>query len=430
MSKTKWITVYKITPQTGSRQNYTLNIIDTPGFGDRDGNQTIIDQIRQLLLSNDDKGVLYIDAVCLVVRAPDARFSASQKLMFNSIMSLFGKDIESNICTFITFADGTNPPVLSPLSEADLLTGSYFQFNNSVLFAENKNLAPTSLSPMFWEMGFKSFQNVFDELDKLTRRSLSQTKDVLKEREKLKKDIADINPQVKAGFLKLSELRKELEILEKLKYEMKNNKDFEYECEEAKIVMVNLMPGQHVTNCIDCNITCHENCSRADDADKHLCSAMSNGYCTVCTGKCKWSVHKNAPYNFKYTVEKNKKTFKEMKQRYEEAKGKKMSHEAFTDILIREIDDVFKSVKLRMVEIKSRKTRLQEIELRPDPLFTVQWLEQIIETEKIENQPGCQRRIQMLNEFKNMANIDEDFEKLGQYLKSSKQEMTSNASDN
>lgn len=222
MSKTKWITVYKITPQTGSRQNYTLNIIDTPGFGDRDGNQTIIDQIHQLLLSNDDKGVLYIDAVCLVVRAPDARFSASQELTFNSIMSLFGKDIESNICTFITFADGTNPPVLSPLSEADLLTGSYFQFNNSVLFAENKNLAPTSLSAMFWEMGFKSFQNVFDELDKLTKRSLSQTKDVLKEREKLKKDIADINPQVKAGFLKLSELQKELEILEKLKYEMKN----------------------------------------------------------------------------------------------------------------------------------------------------------------------------------------------------------------
>lgn len=107
-----------------------------------------------------------------------------------------------------------------------------------------------------------------------------------------------------------------------------------------------------------------------------------------------------------------------------------MSHEAFTDILIREIDDVFKSVKLRMVEIKSRKTRLQEIELRPDPLFTVQWLEQIIETEKIEIQPGYQRRIQMLNEFKNMANIDEDFEKLGQYLKSSKQEMASNASDN
>lgn len=87
--------------------------------------------------------------------------------------------------------------------------------------------------------------------------------------------------------------------------------------------MVNVMPGQHVTNCIDCNITCHENCSRADDADKHLCSAMSNGYCTVCTGKCIWSVHKNARYILKYTVEKDKKTYKDMKQKYEEAKGKK-----------------------------------------------------------------------------------------------------------
>lgn len=52
-------------------------------------------------------------------------------------MSLFGKDIESNICTLITFADGANPPVLASLSEANLPSDSYFQFNNSALFADN-----------------------------------------------------------------------------------------------------------------------------------------------------------------------------------------------------------------------------------------------------------------------------------------------------
>ena len=29
------------------------------------------------------------------------------------IMSLFGKDIEENICTLITFTDGAEPPVLA-----------------------------------------------------------------------------------------------------------------------------------------------------------------------------------------------------------------------------------------------------------------------------------------------------------------------------
>lgn len=34
ISHTEWITVYTIAPQKGSRLNFTLNIIDTPGFGD------------------------------------------------------------------------------------------------------------------------------------------------------------------------------------------------------------------------------------------------------------------------------------------------------------------------------------------------------------------------------------------------------------
>lgn len=40
ISQTEWITVYKIYPAEGSRLNYTLNIIDTPGFGDHKRNRT------------------------------------------------------------------------------------------------------------------------------------------------------------------------------------------------------------------------------------------------------------------------------------------------------------------------------------------------------------------------------------------------------
>lgn len=123
--------------------NFTLNIIDTPGFGDTRGierDQGIINQIRQLFSSKGDKGVLFIDAVCFIVKAPDARLTVSQRYIFSSIMSLFGKDIESNICTLITFADGAEPPVLASLKEANLPFGSTFQFNNSALFAENKHL--------------------------------------------------------------------------------------------------------------------------------------------------------------------------------------------------------------------------------------------------------------------------------------------------
>lgn len=76
-------------------------------------------------------------------------------------MSLFGKDIASNICTLITFADGAEPPVFASLKESKLPHEMTFPFNNSSLFAKEKDQAKNTLSPMFWEMGCKSFEQFF-----------------------------------------------------------------------------------------------------------------------------------------------------------------------------------------------------------------------------------------------------------------------------
>lgn len=116
-------------PQEGNRLNYTLNIIDTPRFGDTRGldqDEKTIDQIRHLFSETGSKGLLNIDAVCFIVKAPDARLTHNQTYIFRSIMSLFGKDNESNICTLITFADGAEPPVLASLKESNLPFESFF----------------------------------------------------------------------------------------------------------------------------------------------------------------------------------------------------------------------------------------------------------------------------------------------------------------
>lgn len=42
-------------------------------------------------------------------------------------MPIFGKDIESNMCTLFTFDDGIDPPVLFPLKEANIPFGSTFK---------------------------------------------------------------------------------------------------------------------------------------------------------------------------------------------------------------------------------------------------------------------------------------------------------------
>lgn len=405
--------------------NYTLNIIDTPGFGDTRGikkDQSTVDQIHALFSSDRDKGVTFIDAVCFIVKAPDARLTVSQKYIFNSIMSLFGKDIESNICTLITFADGTTPPVTASLKEENLPSELYFPFNNSALFAEKRT---SNLSPMFWEMGCKSFQRFFDKLNNLTTKSLSQTKDVLNEREQLKTIITSILPEVKAGLSLVSDLRKELEIFKTHKQDIENNKDFEYEAEETRQIKILLEPGKHVTNCLRCNLTCHDNCIYADDDDKRKCCAMTNGYCTVCVGKCVWSNHKNSKYYFAYTKEKVKKTYTEMKEKYERAKGKKMDHQTFIDRLQHDVGDLFRNVKLQTIKMNQCKNRLEEIALRPDPLSTVEHIELMIEAEKMMGQPGYEQRIEMLNEFKRIAHVDEDLKIFNVSYRSTKNEIAS-----
>lgn len=355
-----------------------------------------------------DKGVLYLDAVCFIVKAPDARLSVSQRYIFSSLLALFGKDIESNICTLITFADGAEPPVLASLKEANLPIGSVFQFNNSALFASNK--IGSLLSPTFWEMGCKSFDMFFDHLLHFTTKSLSQTKTVLKEREQLKTFITSIHDQVQAGLSKQAELQKEIDIMKKHKSEIKDNKDFEYEVEETKQIKTELEQGHYVTNCLVCNFTCHKNCVYSDNNDKIRCSAMKDGFCTICSKHCSWNSHENARFILEYKTEKVKKTYKDMKQKYEKAKGLEMSHEVLITELNSDVQGLFKYVDSMMKEMQLSKSRLNEIALRPDPLSTVEHLDLMIQAEEMESKPGFKDRINVLQKYREMAHVDKKFE--------------------
>lgn len=92
-------------------------------------------------------------------------------------MALFGKDIESNICTLITFADGAEPPLLDSLKESPLPYNKIFNFNNSAMFTKNVDLVNNTLSSMFWEMGCRSLGLFF----KQGNQSLSNKKCIRRE---------------------------------------------------------------------------------------------------------------------------------------------------------------------------------------------------------------------------------------------------------
>lgn len=428
MSSTEWITIYKIANLPGSRLNYTLNIINTPGFEQTRGlerDQCTIAQIRQLFSRKNPKGVFCIDAVCFIVKAPDAGLTAFQKYIFSEIMDLFGKDLESNICTLVTFADGGEPPVFASLKEDKLPFGSTFEFNNSALFAANKYLTSTSLSPIFWELGCKSFQMFFDKIFYFNTRSLLLTNYVSEEREQLKQVIVSIFPQVKSGLSKLSELRNHLDIFQKHRADIENYKDFEYEVYEIKQIKVELNPGRYVINCLSCNITCHENCSCADNDEKRNCSVMKNGFCTVCTKKCIWSDHKSSRYFFKNTTEKVKKTYNEMKKRYEEAKGFKKTQQTIIQGLTRDNENLSFFLNTRMREIERYKSRLEQIALRSDSFSTVEYLDLMIQEEDMERHQGFEQRIKMLIEERQMILFEKEINDFNEEFHTMKEQIAS-----
>ncbi|KAH3872954.1 hypothetical protein DPMN_036177 [Dreissena polymorpha] len=194
----------------GSRIPYTLNVIDTPGFGDARGidrDDEICDQIREMLADKEQTGIITIDAECYVFEAQATGPTPKQRNIFQLIMSLFGNDIAQNICSMITFANGRDHTHFEAFDETGLLFGERFTFDNSDLRSPKKHL-----SYFLWGENMSSFERFFSRLDKMERKSLELTLDVLNERKRLEDTIKNIEIELKAGNYQIKQLQKAMQI--------------------------------------------------------------------------------------------------------------------------------------------------------------------------------------------------------------------------
>ena len=212
-SQITWITAYTIHHQPWIQVPYTLTIIDTPGFGDTIGiqrNQEITNQIKACFTAI---GVDSLDAVGFVSPSALPRLTPSQQYIFDSILSLFGKDIADNIIMLLTFADGQKPQVLAGIRDAMVPYKKFFKFNNSALYVSNKGAmevnefgADENFDEMFWKMGKKSFKNLMAELEKLPRKSLVLTTNVLCERIRLENATQKLQKSIEIGHATLNKI--------------------------------------------------------------------------------------------------------------------------------------------------------------------------------------------------------------------------------
>ncbi|KAG8013720.1 hypothetical protein GBF38_015722 [Nibea albiflora] len=206
-SQTSEVTVYKLNHQDGFKIDHSLTIVDTPGFGGRERDEEIAEQLRNVFCARH--GLREIDAVCFVAQAALARLTPTQKYVFDSVLSIFGKDVAENIRVLVTFADGRRPPVLEAINAAGVPCPKskdglpvHFKFNNSALFADNRSSAAGSKSEdddddegfdqMFWNMGTKSmkkFFNAFTEKKPMTMEVLRDRHDLEGHYEHLLKEL-------------------------------------------------------------------------------------------------------------------------------------------------------------------------------------------------------------------------------------------------
>ncbi|CAH2281718.1 hypothetical protein XENTR_v90027103mg [Pelobates cultripes] len=393
-SKTSCIHVYKINHLEGFHIPYSLTIIDTPGFAHTEGiekDKETVQQIKDCFTS--PHGINEIDAVCFVVKASDERLTPVQRYVFDAILGLFGKDIEKNIIFCVTHCDSGIPKVLASVSELSVpcakdIYGNaiYFEFNNS-----------------------DSSLNTSEAKDNINlgTKSVILTREVLKEREALQIVLECLVQSIEEVMLKTHEKERIVNILKQHGADIERNGHFEYEEKETRKKKIETETD--ATNCSECDSTCHHPCLVPHDAFIYFCEIFYwNSTCRICEHNK--SSHRREKFKWQKEVVTVKKSYAELKQKYEKAQSEKMSVEMICEKLNSERQEAeLKGIRLTE-KARDCLQRLREIALKPDPLSTADYINLLIINEKSNRKPGFTERISSLENLQNQMTIRKGLE--------------------
>ena len=392
----------------GFRIPYTLTVVDTPGFGDTRGieqDKAITERIHTFFNRKGSNGIDHIDAISFVVPAGNARLTPTQQYIFDKILSMFGKDIEENICAFFTFADGQKPKAMSAMKTAGILKkdSKYFKFNNSALFADNCEDDEDNFDEMMWNMGIKSFEKFFANLAVLKPKSLLLTQQVLDERAQLEVKVGNLREKVSVGVDTLSKIEEERKVIREHADDINNSRNFRYSSTEARRVQEKLHAGTFVTNCCACNHTCHYPCPIPRSEDKHYYATMTNDYCDECPDRCHWTKHINDQYRVVTEYKTIQKEHTHLRKKYEAACDGRNRAERMKQKLEKEFADTQRILFSFVAELQRGLQKLTRNALKDDPLQQVDYIDLLIQSEKSQKKPGWKDRIQALEETKKTA---------------------------
>jgi len=414
-SQTDHIVVYYVIALPGMKINYDLTIIDTPGFGDTRG----VDYDKKLMQNIEDlfksKKIQSLDTIAFVAKAGDARLTAQQKYIFESILHIFGNDVKDNLLSILTNYDGQSVNILDSFKEANMKFVENIPFNSEAIFQPsgygpiNKDILLSKPMTINYQQFFDQAELLANSIFSMAPRSLELTLDVLRDREHIEVEMQGLQENVTELLMKKEMIRQETDICNQHAVNAKANEDTEYEVEEQQMKKVELAAGVYVTNCLECNRTCHYPCAIPRNEDKMGCAAMKRDQnpnkirCTICPKTCHWAKHVNNPYKIEFEVKKVKKTYAEIVERHKTFMEMHKGQKSVVDALKEEAEKVSKEIQAKVKTITVCLKNLQQNALRPNSTNSSDYLEQMISAEDHERKEGYQGRIKQLREEKDKA---------------------------
>ena len=406
-SQTQEVTSYNIKSVGGFPP---IKIIDTPGYGDTGGiekDKQITEKIKKVF----QEQISTLNAICFVAKSSNNRLTVSQKYIFNSIMDLFGPfgdDVKEIFVVMLTFSDGGKPNIIEPLQDKDCIFSKiipsikypwYYKFNNSAIYEGNTE---DPFTQMFWKLGMTNFDDFKEKLLTLPRKSLSLSKEVLKERKFLEDKVEILNKRLRFSLDTIDFLeqimRKIVRKIVDLKRDLNDSKNFKQIIQVPKVRKIDKAPGCYALTCLICSKTCHSTCSIKDDDDKKGCSAMDrNGYCKYCPKKCHWTEHKSSPYILEEYLENEEVTLEDLKNRYYDSQKKLSVKKQLFNGAKEELIKLNVECITTQSLITQSINRLRQIALNKSVFESAEeHIQLMIENEKSEHKPGWEKRIEGL----------------------------------
>lgn len=232
----------------GNSPSTKIRIYEFPGFsGIPEEDNSNIQKIEKFL-KNIDK----IKIICFVINEDETRLTDEIKVIFSTVLSLFGYDIKNNFIFLITKCDAKNPPVLDCIRSSifskilkQLPEPWFYKFNNSYLFE--------TIQKDFWDIGNSNFKILIDNLSKKNNNSLEVTKQYIN----LKNSYEENKNNFMTSLIKLQNIKFYINLLNKIYYYSNSNTAIPFQYMEE------------FTLCTNCNnIIKHSYCKNGCPYDK------------------------------------------------------------------------------------------------------------------------------------------------------------------